>query len=529
MKRCLCLLLSLLLVALCAGAGAEAGYVDLKARDVVLNRYTDILGCRFDGSDYYCLIRPDGTKITEELYRSMRGSSDAPYFRVEGDSQDGIHDEGVIDAEGRVLVPPVYADVTIVSDRWIYGVKLVPSTADDKDYTFSNWSTGEKTFHRIDSVDFYYRGQLVGTLSRSDCDGYPSAYGDYICVQKRDRSRVFYNSAFQKSPVEAEYSGEYTSSYRKGRTAYIHNGSGQAAFEAGCTLTADEVDQSIVYDNGKFRDLQGNEPFPAAQNYDSVNRFQDGYAVARMNRLSGIVDMTGREVIPLEYEDVGDYTSHPFRFGVISAVKDGKFGYLDLAGNVTCPFTYSKDIVRNFGCLATIKDLDGSIIVLSGLAGVLPEHYAEVNARTGARAFTAKDADGKYCLIDADGTVLIPYTETYSIEANDAATVACANLGGRTYRVWTIARADAAQPSAGGTENGEDTNNSTTAPGTPAEAPAEDGSWTCSNGHSGNTGLFCPTCGEKKPDDEIICPGCGTHYPAAEAPNFCPNDGTKLK
>ena len=27
-----------------------------------------------------------------------------------------------------------------------------------------------------------------------------------------------------------------------------------------------------------------------------------------------------------------------------------------------------------------------------------------------------------------------------------------------------------------------------------------DTTWTCSNGHAGNTGNFCPQCGEKKPE-----------------------------
>lgn len=529
MKKFLGILLAVLMLVVSAGALADSGYVELKARDVELNRNTDILGCRFADSDYYGLIRADGTEVIPAVYRSMRADSDTPYFHVESTSEDGVHDEGVIDDTGSVLVPAVYADVTIVSDRWIYGVKLTASSADDKDYTFTNYGTGEKTFWRIDAVDFFFRGKLVGTLGRSDFDGYPTAFGDYICVPARDKSRNFYNSAFEKSPAAGDNYGEYSSSYKKGKTTYIHNGSGQVAFAAGCTLTPEEVDQSIVYEDGKFLDLQGNEPFRAAQNYDYTNRFYNGYAVVKMNRLTGLVDMTGREVIPVEYEDVGDYTSDPFRHGVISAVKDGKFGYLDKAGNVTCPFTYSKDIVRNYGSLATIKDLDGSIIVLSGLIGALPEHYAEVDVRSGARAFIAKNAEGDSSLIDMDGTTLIPYVDGY-IYYNLDATVATVSLGSRTYGIYTFSRDESAAPAAlpetAVPEAGAVPD--TDAAGTEPAAPA-DGTWTCSNGHEGNTLNFCPVCGEQKPADEIVCPSCGTHYAAGEAPNFCPQDGTKLK
>jgi len=528
MKKALSLLLAVLMAAFAAGAAAESGYVELKARDIVLNYNSETLGCRFEDSDYYGLIRPDGTEVIPAVYRSMRSDSYTPYFRVEANSSDGVHDEGVIDDQGNVLVPAVYADINIVSDRWMYGVKLVTSTADDKDYTFTNFSTGDKSFYRIDTVDFYFRGKLVGTLGRSDFDSYPSAYGDYICIQKRDKTRVYYNSAFEKSPSGADSYGEYDTSYKKGKTTYIHNGSGQTAFDSGCTLTPEEVDQSIVYDQGKFFDLQGNEPFKAAQNYDYMNQFRGGYAVVKMNRLSGLVDMTGKEVIPVEYDDVGDYTDYPFRHGVISAVKDGKFGYLDQSGNVTCDFTYSKDIVRNYGSLATIKDLDGSIIVLSGLVGVLPEHYAEVDVRMGARAFVAKNAEGEYSLIDLDGTTLIPYVDCYSIYCNYDATVAAVNLGSRQWLIYTFTHDASAAPEAQpeGTETATD--NTEPSDQNADSASAADGTWTCSNGHEGNTGKFCPVCGEAKPADEIICPSCGTHYAPDEAPNFCPEDGTKL-
>ena len=376
MKKKFLVMMSILLLMAMAGSAmaAEGTYIDLSARDVVLSRVSENLGCRFENAKYYCLIKPDGTKLTNEIYTSISAVSSYPFFKVEADSKDGVHDEGLIDDQGNVIVPVMYADVSVVSDRWAYGVKLTPSSGDDKDYTFTNFSTGDKTFYRIDTVDFYYRGKQAGTLSRSDFDGYPTAYGDYICIQNREKKRVYYNSAMEKSPVDGDY-GEYTSTYKNRATHYVHNGTGMPAFETGCTLTPAEVEKSIVYENGKFLNLQGEEAFKAAQNYDSFSGFHGDYAVVTMNRMKGLIDAAGQEVIPLEYEEIGNYEDQYLTFGVISAEKDGKFGFLDAAGNVTCPFTYSKDIVSNRGILASIKNLDGTIIVLSGLAGELPEHF----------------------------------------------------------------------------------------------------------------------------------------------------------
>lgn len=62
------------------------------------------------------------------------------------------------------------------------------------------------------------------------------------------------------------------------------------------------------------------------------------------------------------------------------------------------------------------------------------------------------------------------------------------------------------------------------------EAPAstsdsdEDGSWTCENGHSGNTGNFCTECGSPKPVAKAACASCGYEF-EGETPKFCPNCG----
>ena len=526
MKKGLLIALALLTTMIFAGTAlAGESSIDLKARDLVINNNSDTLGCRFENSNYYCLINPDGSKLTNEIYNSVYSVSGYPYFKVETDSKDGIHNEGLVDDQGKVIVPVMYADVNVISDRWASGIKLISSSADDKDYTYSNYRTGEKSFYRIDKVDFYYLGSLAGTLSRSDYDGYPTAYGDYLCVQTREKARVFYNSRMEKSSYQPEYSGEYSSSYKNRKTTYIHNGTGQKAFETGCTLIPDEVGRSVIYENGKFLNLQGEEPFRAAQNYDSVQDFHGDYAVVSMNSKKGLINTAGEEVIPVEYESIGNYEDTYLEYGAISAEKDGKFGFLDATGNVTCDFVYSKDIVRNYGILGTIKNLDGTIIVLSGLAGELPEHYSETDMSSNARAFVAKNAENELSLIDATGRVLIPFTDVRYIYANHAATVAFYTMGNHTYRIFTFShdmdvpvKSTATVPDSADELREMDT-----------AASETDGAWTCSNGHAGNTGKFCPECGEAKPAQDVTCPSCGTVYPTDQVPNFCPEDGTKLK
>ena len=61
-----------------------------------------------------------------------------------------------------------------------------------------------------------------------------------------------------------------------------------------------------------------------------------------------------------------------------------------------------------------------------------------------------------------------------------------------------------------------------------AAEPA-DGTWTCENGHSGNTKNFCGECGAPKPQEELkACPSCSTAFEEGKVPKFCPNCGAKI-
>ena len=512
-------------------AGAEESKIALNARDVSVSNLTDTLVICGESSGLYGLIDADGNAITEEIYESIYPVSNQPFFKAKRASSD-LHREGLLDDQGNEIVPTQYADINIVSDNWQIGLTLTPSSADDKDYTVSNWSTGENEFYRIDQADFYFKGEKVGTLSRSEFDGYPTAHGDYICVSDRTKNKTFYNSRFEKSPYAVDYSGEYESEYKNGSVRYYHQGTGQQAFTEGCTLTPEEVDSAYMYYEGVVYNLQGEPAFKAAQNYDSVRDYKDGYAVVTMNRKEGIIDLTGREVIPVEYDSVGNYTDHPFAFGYISAVKDGKFGFLDLDGNVTCDFVYSEDAVDDRGSFGSIQNLDGTIIVLSAAVGELPEHYKDVTfpSYSNSACFIAENDNGEQALIDLYGNEMIPFGD-YRIDANAAGTIAVVRPDYHNYEIYRFE--PAAAP--GGEVSKDDMTlgqqNGIDAPASTDETAPEPESWTCENGHEGNTGNFCSECGAPKPAAEALtaCPGCGFEFEEGSVPKFCPNCGTSLQ
>ncbi len=515
MKKVLGLLLILLVFSV--SAYADTSFVSLEARDVVLHNATSTLGIRPVDSSYYHLINAAGETIADGQYTSMSAMSGYPYFKVEAESTDGIHNDGIIDDKGNVIVPPVYADVDVWSDRWCSGVLLTPSTADDKDYTFTNFSSGDKSFWRIDKVDFFYCGEKVGTLDRTDYGGYVTTRGDFIDIQNQAGKHVFYDSKMQKSTYEARGSSEYDSVRVNGNYVNVHQPTGQYAFTEGCTLTEDQVEDPFYYDKAVMYDLQGKVVFKAAQNYDYFRGYSGKYAVVNMNGMKGIVDREGHEIIPVIYKELGNYEDELFKYGYVSAVLDGKFGFLDLQGNVTCPFTYSSDIVSNRGTFGSVKNLDGTIIVLSAAVGELPEHYKDVSfcGSYGSMAFVAENDNKQYALIDLYGNTVIPFSDTYnSIYVNQDGTVALAYKGSRMYDIYTLDIQQAAPA--------DETV-------TVATEESSDGTWTCENGHAGNKGKFCTECGAPKPAEiPLVCPTCGNQFEEGNVPKFCPECGTKL-
>ena len=517
MKRFFALVLSVLMIlSLCSFASAASSEITLHARDMNMNYLTGTFSVKDEGSDYYRIIDAAGNELmgTDRKYTSVYPSSSYPVFTVEVESADGIHDEGLVDGYGNVLVPAQYADVNIISNRWQAGILLTPCAADDKDYTFTNYRTDEKSFYRIDTADIYFDGVKVGSLNRSEYGGGNcTAYNAYLAVTNMERVRTYYNSKMEKSPVTGDTSGEYTQTYNKGKTTYVHNGTGQQAFVPSCTLTADEVLSPYCFEDGVLYDLQGNQVFKGAHDYSTVRRFFNGYATVYFDSHYGIIDLQGNEVLPPEYDSISSYEDNLMYKGFAGVVKDGKFGFVDAQGNVTSPFVYSSDIVSHRGSFATIKNLDGTIIVLTAGAGELQEHFAEVSiygSSHGNAAFVGENADGKTCVIDIYGKTLVPYTDCRSMNVSNDGTTVLIYYGNREY---TILQFDA--PAA-----------TVSAPEAPA---ADDGTWTCENGHAGNTGNFCTECGAKKPETTLTkCPDCGYEF-GDSVPNFCPNCGKNLK
>jgi len=128
-----------------------------------------------------------------------------------------------------------------------------------------------------------------------------------------------------------------------------------------------------------------------------------------------------------------------------------------------------------------------------------------------SRLAVVQDADGRVGVIGLMGEEIIPLSDTwrsvYDLNVSDDGSVILARLESGKYAVYTV--------------NYD--------PDLSAVPVIDDGTWTCENGHAGNTGNFCTECGAKKPETTLTkCPDCGYEF-GDSVPNFCPNCGKNLK
>ena len=155
---------------------------------------------------------------------------------------------GVIDAQGRELVPPVYDAVRGYSQKWQAGIRAQATDGDDFDFR----SGGVR--YRVTGADLYFEGAKAASMDARLFSYDARAYGDYL---------YFAHAVLSAQGQVLDYSSDHAYSmdqeYADRMGMVLHFGSGGEAFSPFSVLTAQEVDKPLWHMDGPyFRVLRGN-------------------------------------------------------------------------------------------------------------------------------------------------------------------------------------------------------------------------------------------------------------------------------
>ena len=428
MRKILAFFLAFAMVAISAFAMADQSVTLENVNSITMNKANGTYALQMKGEDVYKLVDAQGNLIADAHYLYMYPKEG--YYKVRvTDSENG---NGLIDAQGKTVVPMEYADVSVISDRWMVGFKGIV-VEDGAEYDFSDYPV----HYLFDTADVYFSGAKVGTLNREEyADGYSfTAYGDYL--QIKDRNGAYHH--YDKNMTESGISGFGEYDYDSWIRTYIHAGTNQQAFVAGCTLTADEVKEPYLEIRGVVLDLQGNPMFD--NKWSSVEYRPDGGLFRiRGDQGYGLVDLAGNELLPPEYDSIRYGFEAVVDYGYVPVTKDGLAGFASLKGaDTSATFVYPADDIYTYGLFYTKKSDDGKINVVSATAGELQTKFDDVSFPDDkSLTFVGKTEDGKVAVYGLNGEELLTnarWRNTYDVKLSADGTVVCSQ---EDYSVYTL-------------------------------------------------------------------------------------------
>lgn len=169
--------------------------------------------------------------------------------------------------------------------------------------------------------------------------------------------------------------------------------------------------------------------------YDYVGGYYEGLIEVEKNQKHGYVDIHGKVVIPLEYEDANKFSE-----GLAAVEKSGKWGFIDKTGKVVIPFEYDNVLSFENGT-AAIEIRQKDKVGHSSKHGLVDKQnhvvFDETDKRDGwdrfeaahdtkrwyekktAEGLTISYQQGKYGFVDDDGNEVIPHIYEDAVRFNE--------------------------------------------------------------------------------------------------------------
>lgn len=142
--------------------------------------------------------------------------------------------------------------------------------------------------------------------------------------------------------------------------------------------------------------------------YKSIDNFSDGLARVEADGKFGYINISGQLIIPAVYDEADTFIE-----GLARVQKDGYYGYIDTIGQIVIPIEYTKIDAFTDGLARVEKDEYYGYVDTTGQI-VIPIEYTEIGAFTDGLAYVRKN--WLYGYINTTGELVIPLDYTNAHE-----------------------------------------------------------------------------------------------------------------
>lgn len=334
------------------------------------------------------------TIYAKYAYGFQNGRAEIAKYTIVGEKS--YYRRGFIDTKGEIIVPCIYDKVKDFKTTATFVRK-----PDHKEYTLIDLNGKELTTREFDKPGYFFEG--MASFKENDRMGFVDSTGKIriapaylgasyfseglVCVMPYDAESEKYGfinkdgdvvipyqykqagfTSFQNGLARVKIGGKAALINQKGEVEVQTNFSTVSGFSEGLLMVA----QGKSFNDFGYADFHGN--FVIKGPYYSVKPFEKGVAVvSKSSNEQGLIDITGKVIIPLEYETV---YNNLVESNYIGTVKGREWEYFTKEG---LPFTEAN------------------------VSWIGSANYTEL--------MPYKDADTeKYGFLNRDGEVVIPAT-----------------------------------------------------------------------------------------------------------------------
>lgn len=357
----------------------------------------------------------DGKTVISPIFVSMEdiSSTTTDYYTAAFES--GLNTLMIIDGAGKPITGAAYGEIRSLGEDWAYCIVLSEGT--EEDYDYKSWNA----YYIADRFDFVYlpTSTFVGSLNRTQFKE-ARAYGEYLIVEDDAKNVTVYNT--RMAPVQCDFTKLYDYTFKSdGENIFnVFTGETVATGYTGVSVEKNYLIARTKSYEYALLDTQGNMLLPAEYRYISYNTnfFKLDQRDSNNKTVCGAYDPVTGALLPCAYDAVNSMTAIDGEVYFL-VEKDGKIGYVNGKGEVTCPIAYSKNALTSLGLSMYAADLDGTIKLISADGQITPlpgvveiNKYSASNAN--GRYILAKNNDGLWGVMDWHGKTVVDFSKKYS-------------------------------------------------------------------------------------------------------------------